>query len=373
MTDDAELNSLKDQWPLLVQKAQTDSPFLTFEWVVQWWQSYRERLTNPKLTIVTVWDQDRLQAILPLFRHEKRAGRTAALTILQLMGTEFESSDYLDIISPPEKKRAYLKAIFSSKEIKPLLNQVDVLDFSNVTEGSALWEMKGNLGDVLHSAMYSYRTKTCPYLNLPHDFETFWNGLSKNLRSNLRRTQNKFKKQGLTIHLVQNEEEINEAIRRLFELHQMRFAAKEAQTRFQFEQRGAFHQEIAKTFLSKGWLQLYQIKDGPKLVGSLYCYKFGRSMMYVQGGFDPQYHKFAPGNIIILRAITDAIQMGLQKFDFMRGNETYKYRWATDTVHLHQILYPLSRKARIYYFYQDMLFQSKQVVKSVIKRAANQK
>ena len=91
-------------------------------------------------------------------------------------------------------------------------------------------------------------------------------------------------------------------------------------------------------------------------------------MMYLQGGFDPHYQKFALGNLVILQAISDAIEMGLQKFDFMRGNEAYKYRWATGKVFLNRITFPLSFKARVYYFYQDMLFQTKQMVKAVIKR-----
>jgi CelD/BcsL family acetyltransferase involved in cellulose biosynthesis len=47
-------------------------------------------------------------------------------------------------------------------------------------------------------------------------------------------------------------------------------------------------------------------------------------------GFDEAYDKLSPGKGIIGRAIRTAIEQGFRKFDFMRGEEDYKARYASD-------------------------------------------
>ncbi len=50
-------------------------------------------------------------------------------------------------------------------------------------------------------------------------------------------------------------------------------------------------------------------------------------------GFDEEYDKLSPGKGIIGRAIRTAIESGYKHFDFMRGDEEYKARYA-DEVHV---------------------------------------
>jgi len=336
----------------------------------EWWQVYKGRLSaDSKLNIITVYSSDErgeLLAVLPLFEQKKRFGRGGTFKAMRLMGTEFESSDYLDIIALPKHKNTFIQAIFSDQQVIKLFEQNDIIEFANVHDSSALLKKKEIIANLLNTTPYSYKTKVCPYLSLPDSFDEFRNRLSRNFRSNLKRTQNKMKRSGLTIEIVSDVSEIDEAIRRLFELHQSRFRSKQADTKFNFEARGEFHTRVAKLFLKKGWLQLYQIKNKNTVIGSLYCFKFADSMMYVQGGFDPEYGKLGLGNQIIFRAIEDAIALGLKKFDFMRGNEAYKYRWTSEKIFLHTLLFPLSFKARMYVFGQDIFFKSKQFVKRIL-------
>lgn len=369
---ETEFRALKSTWQHLITKSQTSSPFLTFEWISEWWATYHNRLKNPELKIIVLADSNQRLAILPLFVHQKKLSPTFEFKALQFMGTEFESSDYLDIIAPETQKPLYLQQIFSSSTFLKLLKSTDVLDLPNITDDASLLKNKNMIEQIIGNSSYLYRTKTCPYIELPQTVDAFLQNLSRNLRSNLRRTQNKFNKNGLTIEVVNNEQELDQAIRQLFELHSMRFAAKQAKTKFVFENRGAFHQRIAKIFFRNHWLQLYQIKDRQKVIGSLYCYKFRESMMYMQGGFDPSYHKFALGNLIILRAITDAIEMKYKIFDFMRGNEAYKARWATHYRYLNELIFPVTLKAKLYYFYRDMIYRTKKTVKTVLKNEGKQ-
>ncbi len=370
LTTEDQFKQLKKDWQNLIEVAQPDSIFLTFDWHWVWWHTYHKQFTNAQLSIITIRTkkEQQLLAILPLFSQLKRFSSLTKLRTLQLMGTEIESSDYLDIICPAEKKAYYLKTIFTDPKTVDFLRSFDVLILENVHDYSSLLKQKEALAHFLNSKLFSYQIKICPYLPLPEKSEQIFSLVSKNFRSNLKRVRNKIRKAGFNIVTIEKETEIDEAIKHLFRLHDRRFQDKRENTKFIFSKRGKFHQQIAKIFLKNGWLQLYQILDGKKVIGSLYCYKFKDTMMYMQGGFDPEYSQYALGNQIILRAIEDAITLKLKKFDFMRGAEAYKWKWTSEKIYLYQLIFPFTLKAQTFFFYQDLIKRVKAPIKKLIRR-----
>jgi CelD/BcsL family acetyltransferase involved in cellulose biosynthesis len=57
-----------------------------------------------------------------------------------------------------------------------------------------------------------------------------------------------------------------------------------------------------------------------------------------QIGFDPKLKRMSPGAIIIAHAIQEAISRGLKEFDFLRGSESYKYRWGARDRETYRVL-----------------------------------
>ena len=57
-------------------------------------------------------------------------------------------------------------------------------------------------------------------------------------------------------------------------------------------------------------------------------------LLIYNSGYDPQaYADLSPGIVLTSYTIQDAIGRGVQVFDFLQGDEAYKYRFgATDTV-----------------------------------------
>ena len=365
-----ELFAIKNEWQNLVERVQPDSIFLTYEWQMQWWQNYHQQFEHAQPAIITVRDNQEgaLLALLPLFSHVKTFRAGQRFRTLQLMGTEIEPSDYLDIICPPEKKVAFLRKIFAEPRVLDFVTAHDVLILENIDDNSSLLLEKNELDNLLNSVSYQYKIKVCPYLSLPETTEALLAGLSRNFRSNLKRARNKLKRHGFQIETVTREDQLDAAIENLFSLHDRRFQAKQADSKFNYQRRGNFHKLVARTFLKNDWLQLYQILDRQKVVGSLYCFKFNHSMMYVQGGFDPDYAQYGLGNQIILKAIEDAIALKFRKFDFMRGAEAYKFKWTKEKRDLHRIIIPLSLRAKIYFAAEDLALNFKNLIKKIIKR-----
>lgn len=81
-----------------------------------------------------------------------------------------------------------------------------------------------------------------------------------------------------------------------------------------------------------GVLRMFLYWDGTKPIAGATAFtdrlrsSFGLYMI----GFDEEYDKLSPGKGIIGRAIRSAIESGYERFDFLRGDEPFKARYASE-------------------------------------------
>ena len=102
-----------------------------------------------------------------------------------------------------------------------------------------------------------------------------------------------------------------------------------------------------------GLLHMFVYWDGDKPIAGASAFtdhlrsSFGLYMI----GFDEAYDKLSPGKGIVGRAIRTAIEAGYERFDFLRGDEPFKARYATEvTVTRHfRLTRPGLRAAAIAY------------------------
>ena len=49
--------------------------------------------------------------------------------------------------------------------------------------------------------------------------------------------------------------------------------------------------------------------------------------MFYNAGIDPDARELSPGVILAAECVQFAVEHGKRRFDFLRGNEPYKYEW----------------------------------------------
>ena len=119
----------------------------------------------------------------------------------------------------------------------------------------------------------------------------------------------------------------------------------------------------------RGVLRMFIYWDGAKPIAGAAAFvdelrsSFGLYMI----GFDEAYDKLSPGKGIIGRAIRAAIESGYGRFDFLRGDEPFKERYATDrhTTKHYRLTRPGLRAAAIAYA-RPKWFAAKLAVANVI-------
>jgi len=102
----------------------------------------------------------------------------------------------------------------------------------------------------------------------------------------------------------------------------------------------AFFRDMAHAMFAAGWLQLMQMHLDGRPVASLLSFDYADTISLYNSGFEPAgpYAYLSPGNVLIAIAIRYAIELGRKTFDFMRGDEEYKYRFGAHDTAIYQIV-----------------------------------
>ena len=94
-----------------------------------------------------------------------------------------------------------------------------------------------------------------------------------------------------------------------------------------------FFNEMARTLFARGWLELSFLEVAGVRAAAIMNFVYQNDVLVYNSGYDPiQYGAYSPGIVLFARSIQDAIAAQRQRYDFLRGNEEYKYRFgARDT------------------------------------------
>ncbi len=137
------------------------------------------------------------------------------------------------------------------------------------------------------------------------------------------------------------------AVRRLFDLHERRFLGAGRATAFSGERLRAFHAALARRLAESGSLFLLFLRRGGRDLAAYYGFRSAGRVHHFQSGIDPEAEG-SPGTV--LRAVAlerDVFGAGLTEFDFLDGDEAYKFHWATGVRRLFDVdVYPPTRVGR---------------------------
>jgi CelD/BcsL family acetyltransferase involved in cellulose biosynthesis len=85
---------------------------------------------------------------------------------------------------------------------------------------------------------------------------------------------------------------------------------------------------VAQRMLDADRLRLFFLTIDGEKAATLYAFEYGRRFWLYNSGYDPDAHaQLSPGWVLLAYAIQYAIAAGCREFDFMQGDEEYKYRF----------------------------------------------
>jgi CelD/BcsL family acetyltransferase involved in cellulose biosynthesis len=84
---------------------------------------------------------------------------------------------------------------------------------------------------------------------------------------------------------------------------------------------------LFELFGTGGPLGLTRLFVGDRLIAAGVHFETDDSLLFYNAGIDPDAFDLSPGVLLTYAYIERALERGLRRFDFLRGNEPYKYEW----------------------------------------------
>jgi CelD/BcsL family acetyltransferase involved in cellulose biosynthesis len=316
-----DFNLSPDEWNALVPQGVTHAPFLRHEYLQTWWQTRGggEWPQDAQLCIISAREDGQLIGIAPLFFAQNRDSRPALL----LLGS-IEISDYLDLIVRPEHLQPFVSGLLDwLEQTRPFA--WTALDWYNLPETSptlkALQAESAKRGWTYAESVY----QPTPSIPLPGDWETYLGGIDKKQRHEIRRKMRRAEESGRAVrwYIVADESTLDAEMDAF--LHLM--AQDPEKAAFLTDvMRSQMKQSVHAAFRA-GWLQLaFMEVDGEKACGYL-NFDYDNKIWVYNSGLDRRFMELSPGWVLLGYLLQWANENKRAEFDFMRGDEDYKYKF----------------------------------------------
>ncbi|HUE99883.1 MAG TPA: GNAT family N-acetyltransferase [Anaerolineales bacterium] len=306
-------------WNALVEQSIADTPFSRYEYLSEWWKTLGGgEWVNAELVLVSARENDQLMGIAPLFIAEYDGQRA-----LMLVGS-IEVSDYLDLIVREGDLPRFLSGLLDFLALQQVENW-SALDWYNLSDTSptlaALKEESEKRGWTHHEEIY----RPTPRIPLTGSFEEYLARLDKKQRHEIRRKMRRAaeSEKNVRFTIVNGTEDINSEINAFFDL----MAHDPGKAEFLHP---AMREQMTVTIQNAHaqgylWLAFLEV-DGAKTAASL-NFDYKNKLWGYNSGVSREHMELSPGWVLLAHTIQWCCENGRYEFDFMRGDEEYKYRF----------------------------------------------
>ena len=188
--------------------------------------------------------------------------------------------------------------------------------------------------------------ETTAVLPLPSSFEEYLDSLAAKNRHEVRRKLRRFDREAPDARLVTaSDETLEQDFREFVEMHRGSGGPK---GHFMGPERETFFLRIARSLQPLGLLSLDFLTTGTdrraepgeaagRRLASTFDFRHERTFYLYNSAYDAALRAISPGFILVVKLIERSIEQGFKRFDFLRGEERYKYDLGAVALPLHAV------------------------------------
>ena len=303
------------RWNGLLARSRLPAVFLTWQWQTEWSQAFT--VERPIQILAATDAAGTLAGLLPLYEDGPERQRI-------LGGVDV--SDYLDLIAPDGGEAEVWTALLQHRS-----SQAVAWDLHGIRSASPTATLLPELAPAHGLTASVEREDRCPVLALPKSWDEYLARLSGKDRHELRRKIRRLERElpGASTSSHATVAGWDEAMTRFLTLHRL---SKVGKARFMDERMERFFRSATARLAAAGWARLWFLEFEGAAVAAFLCLEYGGSVGLYNSGFDPARAALAPGIVLLAHVIRDAIDRGFPVFDFLRGEEPYKYGFGPSPV-----------------------------------------
>lgn len=263
-------------------------------------------------------------------------GEGEPLRIIRFVGG-IDVADYLDIIAEADFMReAWLLVL---NYLMQMRSEWDVIDFHSLPEFSPSRKILADLASEKGLQAHIFAEDVCPVVELPGEWETYLMSLRKKDRHELRRKVRKLEgRDDAHWYLVNptDEEALQRAMWAFISLHRLSGVEK---AEFMDDRMAASFMEMAASLAPTGWLDLAILEVNKEPAAAYLSFKYNDRLYLYNSGYDPRFGSYSAGVALLAYRIHKAILQGIKTFDFLRGDEEYKYDFGAKDTYVYRAVF----------------------------------
>jgi CelD/BcsL family acetyltransferase involved in cellulose biosynthesis len=354
----------RDAWDELAAATPWATPFSSHAFHRAWWDAYganaheqtlivcRADASQP-LAIVPLMHRHQVEPTDPLTQSTMRHGGPTTLTPVAptakaiFFGATYHA-DYATVLAAPETLPEVAEAVAAHlaappSPLDPHPSPWDVVDLRRLRCGDpaadALAAAFGRREISEGWTLNVEREDVCPVVHLPDgaSFDDYLGTLGKKERHEIRRKMRRAEAAG-DVALTDSTVPLDD-LEEFIDLHQRKWGdlglfpptpggdASRTFVRRLFEEQGAH-----------GPLRLSFLTVGERRIAAGLMFRTPEGYLYYNAGVDPDARDLSPGVLLVAEFIRRALADGARRFDFLRGDEPYKYEWGAVDEPIQRIL-----------------------------------
>ncbi len=305
VTKSNNFEEIRLEWEALLPHCSTNTIFLTPKWQSVWWKHFGAGF---ELCIITVQDENEILGIAPLMLKDG---------IITFIGHE-SLFDYQDFLV----KQDYEDKFFKSLSDYLFNMNWHTMNLTSIPESSSTLNFFINVFENKINSLELNPDDTTPVSHLTSSWDEYLFNLSKKQRHELKRKLRRLENVDTFNQYLCDTNDIESSMSDFLDLMALSNPEKKD---FLTIERQSFFKDVASELSLAGQFKLYFMEIDGKRVAGCICFDYANSYLLYNSGYNPKYAHLSVGLLNKAICIKDAIKLGRDSFNFLKGSERYKY------------------------------------------------
>jgi CelD/BcsL family acetyltransferase involved in cellulose biosynthesis len=313
----------------------------TLDWLYSYWQKNPSELNWEPLFMIppwlSCWTRNFSPSSQPSVVVVRNDGLITGVAPLLLNGSVASLTgspnvcDYLDIICAPNQEQSFCEGLLQwmkynqINSFQPGVVRPDSIVATTLKETA----LKAGFQVTNEADEVSFVTA------LPATFENYLQNLDAKQRHEVRRKARRLEEEGtINYRTITDTKDIHAFMNTFLKLF---VESREGKARFLTTEMELFFRDLADTMSAQGLLRAGTLEIDNRVAASVLAFEHNYTAYLYNSGFDPSQSKLSVGILSKVYLIRDSISRGMKKFDFLKGDEKYKYHLGGKEVQLRKI------------------------------------
>lgn len=323
ISDADRFNSIGVEWDELVDRAGIDHVFLSHTWLRTWWEVFGN---GNQLHVITVRSDGQLIAAAPMMITRSPMFGMKVRRIESLYNHHTPRFDLIVADRSDEVYRLMWKEISN-----PKLN-CGVIVFAQVPDTSpTLAEMEA-LARAEDWLIGHWDAPPSPFVKLDCSYDEYLLTLKDGYRYNLSKRHERLSKLGpVDKEVITASVAVRDAMQDGFRIEAAAWKGEEGTAMNSDPNVAEFYSRFAERAADLGWLSLTFLRMHGKRIAFDYIVRRNRTVCCMKTGYDPEYHSYSPGHLLLNLILEEACSEGIAEYDFLGADDEWKFDWTKET------------------------------------------